>query len=148
MLIDTNVLIRTLQPHHPLYGVADRAIQILPRQGHSLQILPQILIELWVVVTRPPAYNGLGMTPDSARAELERLKSIFVLLPEIPAIYPAWESLVDQYQVSGKAAHDARLVAAMQAHDVTSILTFNGSEFKRYANIEVIDPADVVKSAG
>jgi predicted nucleic acid-binding protein len=75
--------------------------------------------------------------------ELMRLKSLFVLLPETPAIYPVWESLVIQHRVSGKPAHDARLVAAMQVHGIASILTFDKSGFARYPGIEVIHPADV-----
>jgi predicted nucleic acid-binding protein len=71
-----------------------------------------------------------------------RLKSMFPLLPDTPAIYPVWESLVIQYQVSGKPAHDARLIAAMQVHGLTSILTFDKSGFSRYAGVEVVDPRD------
>jgi len=48
---------------------------------------------------------------------------MFVLLPETSAIYPAWEALVARHAVSGKPAHDARLVAAMQVHGLTAILT-------------------------
>ena len=33
------------------------------------------------------------------------------------------ESLVIQHNVSGKPAHDARLVTAMRAHGLTAILT-------------------------
>ena len=75
--------------------------------------------------------------------EVTRLKSMFVLLPETPAIYPAWENLVTQYKVSGKPAHDARLVAAMQVHGLTAILTFDRSGFARFPAIEVVHPADV-----
>ena len=71
-----------------------------------------------------------------------RIKSMFDLLPDTPAIYPVWESLVIRYQVSGKPAHDARLVAAMQVHGLTSILTFDRTGFSRYAGIEVVHPAD------
>jgi predicted nucleic acid-binding protein len=67
---------------------------------------------------------------------------MFPLLPGTPAIFPVWESLVIQYQVSGKPAHDARLVAAMQVHGLTTILTFDKTGFSRYAGIEVVDPAD------
>lgn len=56
-----------------------------------------------------------------------------------------WESLVVQYQGSGKPAHDARLVAAMQVHGLTSILTFDKSGFSRYPGIEVVNPADAAK---
>jgi predicted nucleic acid-binding protein len=47
------------------------------------------------------------------------------------------------YQVSGKPAHDARLVAAMHVHGLTSILTFDKTGFTRYAGIEVVNPTAV-----
>jgi len=97
---------------------------------------------VWVVATRPVAQNGLGLSVPEATSELTRLKSMFPLLPGTPAIYPAWENLVIRYQVSGKPAHDARLVAAMQVHGLTSILTFDKTGFSRYAGIEVVHPAD------
>lgn len=78
MLVDTSVLIRTLQPHHPLLPTAERVIRLLPEQGTELHIVAQILIELWVVATRPADRNGLGMTTVHAAAELERVKSMFL----------------------------------------------------------------------
>lgn len=143
MLVDTSVLIRTLQPHHPLYPVADRAIRLLPEHGEALFIVAQNLIELWTVATRPLGENGLGMTAAQAAAELDRIKGMFLFLPETAAIYPAWESLVIQHQVVGKSTHDARLVAAMQAHGITAILTFDKAGFSRYPGVNVIHPDQV-----
>jgi len=143
MLVDTSVLIRTLQPHHALYVPADRAIRLLPEQGKELHIVAQNLIELWVVATRPLGENGLGLTAAKAAAELKRIKGLFLFLLETPAIYPAWEALVIQHQIIGKPAHDARLVAAMQVHGLTAILTFDKAGFARFPGIEVVHPADV-----
>jgi predicted nucleic acid-binding protein len=143
MLVDTSVLIRTLQPHHSLYIPADRAIRLLPEQGRELHIVAQNLIELWTVATRPFGENGLGMTAAEAASELERIKGMFLFLPETPAIYLAWEALVIQNQVMGKPAHDARLVAAMRVHGLTAILTFDRTGFSRYPGIEVIHPEQV-----
>jgi predicted nucleic acid-binding protein len=140
MLVDTNVLVRTLQPHHPLYIPADRAIRLLPEQGRELHIVAQNLIELWTVATRPLGENGLGMTATEAALEMERIKDIFLFLPETPAIYPAWEALVIRYQVMGKSSHDARLVAAMQTHGLTAILSFDRTGFSRYPGVEVVHP--------
>jgi predicted nucleic acid-binding protein len=148
MLVDTSVLLRTLQPHHPLYAVADGAIRLLPAQGNELHILPQNLVELWTVATRPFGENGLGMNAAQATAELEKVKSTFTFLPETPAVYPAWETLVRQYGVMGKPSHDAWLVAAMRVHGLTAILTFDRAGFSRYPGITVVDPADVVSAAG
>jgi predicted nucleic acid-binding protein len=46
--------------------------------------------------------------------------------------------------VVGKAAHDARLVAAIKVHGLAGILTFDKTGFSRYAGIEVVHPNDVV----
>lgn len=143
MLVDTNLLIRLLQPHHPLYRAADAAISALRSQNRPLYLVPQNLIELWTVTTRPIEANGLGLSTAAARAEIQRLERLFTVLPETPAIYPAWKRLVFENQVSGKQAYDARLVAAMQVHSVTSILTFNPSDFRRYTGIEVFEAAAV-----
>ena len=144
MLIDTSVLIRVLQPQHPQRETARNAIKELTAQGRDLHIVPQNLIELWVVATRPVEQNGLGMRPAVVAGELTRIKNMFELLPDTPAVYPIWESLVIQYQVSGKPAHDARLVAALHAHGLTAILTFDRTGFSRYSGIEVINPADLI----
>ena len=83
------------------------------------------------------------MSPPAVAAELARLKSMFLLLPETATIFPIWEALVTEHQVSGKPAHDARLVAAMQAHGLTAILTFDKTGFSRYPTIEVVHPEQV-----
>jgi predicted nucleic acid-binding protein len=147
VLVDTNILIRISQPHHALYSLADGAIQTLPQQGRALAITPQNLVEFWTVATRPIEHNGLGLSISAAAAELERIKDMFLFLPDTPAIYPAWENLVVRHRVFGKPTHDARLVAAMQVHGVTAILTFDKAGFSRYPGIEVVHPADATAPA-
>jgi len=142
-LVDTNILLRAAQPSHPAHTVAKGAVRSLLARGERLCVLPQNLIEFWAVATRPAESNGLGLEVDEAAAELDGLKTIFDLLPDTPAIYPKWETLVRTHQVKGKEAHDARIAAAMLAHGVTHILTFNGGDFKRFAGVTTIDPADV-----
>jgi predicted nucleic acid-binding protein len=82
------------------------------------------------------------MSTAEAAAEPVRLRSMFPLLPDTPAIYAVWESLVIQYRVARKPAHDARLVAAIHVHGLTAVLTFDRTGFSRYAGIEVLHPAD------
>jgi predicted nucleic acid-binding protein len=147
VLIDTSVLLRTLQPGHAQREIVRSAIKILTAQGKDLHIVPQNLIELWVVATRPVEQNGLGMTPSAAGVEVTRLQSMFELLPETSSIYAVWERLVIQHQVCGKPAHDARLVAAMYVHGIKDILTFDRTGFTRYTGIEVVSPADAAASA-
>ncbi len=144
MLIDTSILVRTLQPHHPFCSLANGAIDQLRLEGHPLHLVPQNFMELWVVATRPFDLNGLGLQLGAVLAEFARLESFFTVLPEAEDVYPAWKRLVAAYQVTGKPAHDARLVAAMQVHGIKDILTFDRTGFARYAGIVAAHPADVI----
>jgi predicted nucleic acid-binding protein len=142
-LLDTNLLTRAAQPGHPMHRAAVDAVAELRRQGEMLCLVPQNLYEFWVVCTRPAAQNGLGQTPAQAQSELYQLKVLFNVLDDTPVIFPTWEQLVVQYQVSGKNAHDVRLVAAMLVHGVTPMLTFNVGDFQRYQGIAVLDPQQI-----
>src|ERR1700694_3681298 len=130
-LADSNVLLRSLQRAHPMHVEAWRAIRLLRRRG-EIFIAPQNIVELWVVATRPIAQNGLGVSPRAASAHLERFKQFLPLLPDTPEVHERWEGIVRQYEVSGKKAHDARLVASMLVHGLDTVLTFNVDDFKRY----------------
>ncbi len=143
-VVDTNVLLRTFQPTHAMYGAASRSIALLVRQNEKLCILPQSIYECWVVATRPVAMNGLGMTVAQIQVEIASLKKHFSFLPDIPDIYPLWEQLVSRHAVVGKPAHDARIVAAMMAHGVPNLLTFNLSDFTRYPGITPVSPNSIV----
>ena len=50
-----------------------------------------------------------------------------------------------EYSVSGVQVYDARLAASMLVYNVTYILTFNTSDFARYApeGIVAVDPTTV-----
>src|SRR2546423_840561 len=143
-LVDTNVLLRSIQKNHPMFQDADAAVKTLLHFGEILYVSSQNFIEFWAVATRPLASNGLGLTIKQAAHELNGLKTILSVLPDTPDILIEWEKLAIQYQVQGKQAHDARLVAAMMVHGVPHLLTFNMDDFKRYADITAVHPTSVV----
>jgi predicted nucleic acid-binding protein len=145
VLVDTNILLRVLQPNHNLYATAKRAVQILRDRNQTLFVTAQNVVEFWAVCTRPSESNGLGFTPVQTRAELDTIKNLFILLPE-PPLLAVWEKLVVRHNVSGKNTHDARLVAAMLIHDIESILLFNAEDFNRYNEISVLDPELMARS--
>jgi predicted nucleic acid-binding protein len=142
-LLDTNVLLRLSQPHHPHCKIAERALSILNASNEVLNITAQNLVEFRAVITRPINNNGLGFTVEQAQQEMNTLKRLFILLPETPLL-EEWEHLVTTYRVLGKNTHDAHLVSAMIMHRVSSILTFNVQDFLRFGNIKVIDPNSLV----
>jgi len=142
-LVDTNVLLRLVQKNSPMHPYARKAIIMLRRQGVSLCIVPQNLIEFWAVATRPISNNGLGLSIDEASQAIDKIKRIFVLYPDTPRILTEWENIVIKHQVKGKQVHDARLVAAMVTHKIRHLLTFNIDDFKRFSEIISVNPQSV-----
>ncbi len=85
-LVDTNLLLRSVEPHHPMYGNTVNAISILGGAGVELVITHQNLVEFWRSATRPVERNGLGFTLPQAEAELQRLETLFPVLPHLDNI--------------------------------------------------------------
>lgn len=141
VLIDTNVLLRSVQPSHPMHGPAVRTVATLIRDGEAVLITPQIVAEFWNVATRPVQLNGLGWSHEKALDEVVRVEGFFSLLIETTEVYSEWKRLLVAYGVTGVQAHDARLVAAMIVYGAGRILTFNVQDFTRYKEIEAIQPA-------
>lgn len=144
VLLDTNILTRLSQQSHPHHAAAASAILALKTENEILYIVPQTLYEFWAVSTRPISANsGLGLTVAQTKTEMARVRSLFEMLPDTPAIFVEWERLVEIHEVKGKMSHDARLVAAMNVHGIKRILSFNDRDFSRYAAVTAINPADL-----
>ena len=144
VLIDTNILLRSADPMHPMNQVAVEAVEQLRQRGDTPCLVPQNLVEFRAVCTRPLAVNGLGMDQQRIQGEIARLKSLFLIFDEVPAIFAEWERLVDTFGSAGKQNHDARIVAAMNVHGIPLILTFNKSDFIRYPGLTVLEPKDIL----
>ncbi|HUO09607.1 MAG TPA: type II toxin-antitoxin system VapC family toxin [Phycisphaerae bacterium] len=139
ILVDTSIWGRLADSDDPLYGQAKSAFQKVLRNSMGPAIAAQSLYEFWVVATRPTANNGLAWTPERATVWITKLQRSCFFIPEDPRTFQIWQNLVTTYNTSGKAAHDARLVAVMQLHGINSILTFNVKDFARY-DVTIIDP--------
>ena len=144
-LVDTNVLLRFSRHDDPRYQIVQDAVHKLEVEGHQLRTTSQNFAEFWNVATRSADQNGFGHTRFETEQLLLGLEKFFPLLPDSPEAYPVWRRLVVDHDVSGVQVHDARLAAAMIVHNVTRILTFNVTDFERYADegIEVVNPAAV-----
>ncbi len=143
-LLDTNILLRLLEPAHAMHPQASGALAKLLAQGTLVFTFPQNVAELWNVCTRPLDKNGLGFTPAETNAELSRLEVIVNVIPDVPEIYPLWRILVAAHNVSGVQVHDTRIAAAMQVHGLTHLLTFNVRDFKRFSGIKPVTPNELL----
>jgi predicted nucleic acid-binding protein len=144
VLLDSNVVLRLGDRGHAMHAEALAAIDWLDANGHECVIVPQVLYEYWVVATRPAENNGLGMSVANADAAISEWIAVFRLLLDERGIFAYWRDLVATNDVKGKNAHDARLVAAMQRHGLTDLLSFNKPDFARYKVINTFTPAEVL----
>jgi len=142
-LLDTNVVMRFCNPSDVQHELATDAISRLLMQSDECLLVTQVIIEFWVVATRPTQVNGLGWTVEQTRSTIDQLLDRFPFLEESPQIFQNWLNLVTTNRVMGKRTHDARIIAVMLANGVTHLLTFNPSDFTGVSGIIVTHPQDL-----
>lgn len=145
-LIDTNVILRFFDMADPRNPEIVQSLDAITKASEETYVCAQVLIEYWVVATRPREANGLGLSISDADRNLDRIEALFPCLPEPPDIGGRWREIVRQHSVRGKQAHDARLAALMQAHGVKHLLTLNSQDFTRYEGIIPLSPAEALSS--
>lgn len=143
VLVDTNVLLRIIQPNHPLSSLAAQSVSRLIRQGDGVFFCSQNIAEFWNVATRPLDRNGVGLSNEEVLQEISSVETLLTLLPDTPAIYTTWKTIVRDYKVQSVKVYDARLVALMNVYAIEGILTFNDADFRRYTAITPIHPATI-----
>jgi predicted nucleic acid-binding protein len=143
VLLDTNIVLRLLAETDPRHELASGAVADALRAGHEVHIAPQVVMEAWVVLTRPINVNGYGWAPPIAREALTGVIAQFVLSVESPAVFDEWWRVVAT-GVSGKRAHDARLAALMRVHGIEYVLTFNHDDFAGFDGIKTIVPGAAI----
>jgi predicted nucleic acid-binding protein len=143
-LFDTNIFLRLSDRISANYALARDATYILIEQGHKCCLTSQIIIEFWVVATRPTEVNGLGWTPERTKNQINQFLTRFTVLEETPEIFTLWFQLVTDYNIKGKRTHDIRLLAVMKAHSITHLLTFNPDDFVPLPNIIIVQPQDLL----
>ena len=134
-VVDTNILLRMTRRADPEYRLVAIALAQLTSQGTTLHYTHQNIAELWNVMTRPMARNGLGLTIHEAESEVLAIERGMTLLPDSEAVYHEWREIILRYRVSGVQVHDARLAAAMYVHGVRHILTLNLADFSRFEGL-------------
>jgi predicted nucleic acid-binding protein len=143
VLLDSNILIRWLEPDNSDQIVVKAALDRLLLEGADLCFTSQNLGEFWNTMTRPANRNGYGLSPEEAEIRIRDIEAQCTLLPDSIDVHWEWRRLLVTHSVSGVQVHDAHLVAAMHIHGVSRILTFNTRDFARFTDIEAIHSADI-----
>lgn len=143
-LLDTNIVLRLSNPSDDQHSLVTRAITALLVQSDECYLTAQVLIEFWVVATRPADVNGLGWSTEQTRYVIDQLLERFPVADETVQTLPIWLDLVTDNQIKGKRTHDARIVAVMLASGIRHVLTLNPDDFSGIPSVTVTHPQDIV----
>ena len=145
-LVDTNILLRLVQPDSPEYGIVRQCTDRLWERGADLFYTSQNLAEFWNVSTRPADRNGFGFSVAETDERAALIEAKFSFAADSEASHQEWRRIVVEANVSGIQVHDARIAAAMRVHGIANLLTLNTKDFRRFSGITVLSPDDVLAS--
>ena len=140
MFIDTNVLVHAAAPGAPDREKARAALVAHGATGERLCISRQVLREFVAVITRPQSW-AQAKGPGEAASAATVLAADFAVLEDGPVVWNELMELCRRFTFGGRQVHDANIVATMLAYGERRLLTFNGSDFRRFAEvIEIVVP--------
>lgn len=134
LFLDTNVLVHANAGNSPWHQLALTAVESRRRAGVELWISRQVLREYLAVVTRPQLW-ATPLTPPVAAARARFFEQSFRVAEDGPDVTSQLLRLIDEVGSAGKQVHDANIVATMLAHGLDRLLTFNTSDFARFAHL-------------
>lgn len=102
----------------------------------------QNLAEFWNVSTTPIDKNGFGLSAERASKRRAVIERICEVVTENDDSYRIWKGLLVAQSVTGVSVHDARLVSVMIAQGISTVLTLNEQDFRRYSGISAVTPGN------
>ena len=139
VFVDANILIYARQAHSPFHNDALSKLAALDAAGHPLWTSRQVLREYLAGMSRP---NLTAAPPPMADliADVHLFLTKFIVVEDGPAVTHHLLGLLATVSCLGKQVHDANLVATMQAHGISRLLTHNVADFKRFAAYITVIP--------
>ena len=146
LFCDTNVLLSAVDRKRRLHAQALHVLNALPNRGVALCVSGQIVREFLVVCTRPVASNGLGLSQREAVRNAEAIIRRSTILDENRNVPVRLLDIARKAICAGKQLHDANVVATMQEHGLTRLVTGNPGDFRRFKGIDLVDLAELSMS--
>jgi predicted nucleic acid-binding protein len=136
VFIDTNILLRYDVRETPEHAQVRHAVRSILERGSALWISRQILREYCRAVTHPTFSKPLTMP--QAVARVRQLRPFFHVADEDEYVTQYLMTLLETVPIGGKQVHDANIIATMQAHGLTHLLTLNLDDFHRFNHLVIL----------
>lgn len=142
IFIDTNILIYANVPDSPFHEAAVAKVRNLQLSGIEICISRQVIREYLVTMTRPGNFIE-NVDQEVVISELQKFEESFTIFDEKADVTKCLLGLLKSYPIAGKQVHDANIVATMLTHNISTLLTHNEKDFKRFADrITLVGLAD------
>ncbi len=145
LFCDTNVLLSAIDRGRALHAQALHVLNVLPNQGVELCVSGQVVREFLAVCTRPVDANGFGLSPPAAADNIKAILERSTLLEENRNVAHHLLRISRTVECLGRQIHDANIVATMHEHGLTRLVTGNVSDFRRFADLEILGLARVTR---
>jgi predicted nucleic acid-binding protein len=139
IFIDTNVLVYANLALSPFHRDAIDRLTSFAAAGVTLWMSRQIFREYLSAMTRPGLLTGT-IPMASLIGDIRSFSTQFSIAEDGPYVTAQLLTLLQQVPSAGRQVHDANIVATMQAHGITRLLTHNTDDFARYAGLITVLP--------
>ena len=143
LFCDTNVLLSAVDRKRRLHAQALHVLNVLPNRGVALHVSGQIVREFLAVCTRPMDSNGLGLSRRDAVRNAEAIVERSTILDENRHVALRLLDVARTTACSGRQLHDANVVATMQEHGLTRLVTGNLGDFRQFGGLDLVDLAEL-----
>lgn len=138
-LLDTNILVYATFNDLPQYSIAKELRDKAASKELEAYLSPQILAEFYSIVTNPERVVK-PLSPEKAREEIDVYLNTFPMLKIKDTTTRRMVKLAQKHKVIGQNIYDVQIVATMLMNRVKRIYTANDKDFRRFKEIEVINP--------
>jgi predicted nucleic acid-binding protein len=139
VFVDTNVLVNANIATAPFHAAALQELRSLRNSGVPLWISRQVIREYLATLSRPQTFSA--PQPIFVLAtQVNYFLSNFALAEDGPSVTSNLLTLLTNMPIGGRQVHDANIVATMQAHGITRLLTRNVVDFNRFSGLIQVIP--------
>jgi predicted nucleic acid-binding protein len=129
--VDTNILLRALLTQMGQHVQADALLKRMISEDAELWISGQVIREFIVQATHPNTLEE-SLTMGEVIHEINTIRPLFQIADETAAVRAKLLELLQVYPTAGKQVHDANIVATMLVYDITTLLTLNVDDLRRF----------------
>jgi predicted nucleic acid-binding protein len=139
VFVDTNILVYANVASAPFHAEALQKLKDLWSAGVELWWSRQILREYLAALTKPQSFT-VPVPASILISQMQQFHQKLTVAEDGPNVTSLLLHLFSTISMGGKQIHDANIVATMQAHQISNLLTHNTADFARFASIITIVP--------